>query len=258
MLTRIRTDQIEDRQVTRADLADGVIDASKLDLPGPGQDGDLLTTDGAGNLAFVTPTIAGLADVDLTSSPPQNGDVLAFDGGSQSWVPFSANLSPTGFSRTFVVNTILDRDALSPNEGDQAFVRTGTDGEWEVYLWDGAAWFKITTRDSARTDSNTVEALVTPISGPASLLGNVSQGSRATLVTVEVTVAFDGAPSLTVGDAGDNERLIGDGFHDLSEVGTYNVQTDYVFSDALDTDIFVYFGAGGSTVGSARVLVTYV
>lgn len=258
MLTRIRTDQIRDAEVRKEDLAPGAVDATKLDLPTPGTSGDLLTTDGAGNLAFVTPSLDSLSDVDLTTVAPQNGDVMVYDGGSQSWVPFSANLSPTGFSKTFVVDTIVDRDALSPNEGDQAFVRTGTDGEWEVYLWDGAAWRKITTRDAARTDSNTVEALITPAAGAASLLGNVSQGSRATLVTVEVTTPFDGTPTLTVGDTGDNERLMDDNLHDLSEIGTYNVQTDYVFDNALDTDVFVYFTAGGSTVGSARVLVTYV
>lgn len=257
MLTRIRTDQIRNQEVRKEDLADGAIDASKLDLPAPGQDGDLLTTDGNGNLAFVTPTVAGLADVDF-STPPQNGDVLAYDGNLSRWVPFAANLSPTGFSKTYVVADLPNRDALSPNAGDQAFVQNGTDGEEQLYLWTGATWFLISTRDSAASDSRTMETNIVPATPSPDLLGNVSGGSRVTLVTIEVTVAFDGAPTLTVGDAGDNERLMSNDFHDLSVVGTYNVTTDYVYDGVLDTDVFAYFNAGGATVGEARVLVTYV
>ena len=261
MLTRIRTDQILNKEVRKEDLADNIIDASKLELPNLGSSGDLLTTDGSGNLLFVTPTLSGLNDTDFVTTPPQNGDVLAYDSNIQKWVPFAANLSPTGFSKTFVVNNITERNLLSPNSGDQVFVRTSFDGEWEMFLWDsvGGTWVSTTTRDAASTDSRTIEVLVdfndTP--GPV-LLGNISQGSRVTLVTVEVTQAFDGTPSLTVGDAGDNERLMSNDFHDLSETGTYNLQTDYVYTDILDTDVYTYFNPGGASIGEARVLVTYV
>jgi hypothetical protein len=260
VLTRIRTDQIADKQVTKVDLADGAVDGIKLDTPTPGNSGDALLTDGFWNIYFGpisgALTLNDLQDVDLTGALP--GNILQFNG--TDWTPTSLGVAGGG-NRTWFVNTEAELVPLlgTAENGDMGFVRIATDGEWRLFLLVDGAWQKISTKDSSGSDSRTIEALVEfdDSAGPV-LLGNVSQGSRATLVTVEVTIPFNGAPSLTVGDIGDNERLIGNDFHDLSETGTYNVQTDYVFSQALDTDIFVYFSSGGSTSGSARVLVTYV
>jgi len=162
-----------------------------------------------------------------------------------------------------MVADITARDLLSAADGDQSFVRSGaTTGEWEMYIWDvlagPAAWILISTQDSASTDAKTIEAIVVPATISPVLLGNVSPDSRVTIVTIEVTVAFDGSPTLTVGDSGDNARLIDDTLHDLSEVGTYSTTTNFVYSGSADTDINGYFCAGGATVGSARILVTYV
>lgn len=299
MLTRIRSSNIKNEQVLKEDLAPNAVDGFKLDVPNQGNLGDVLTTDGMGNLSFapiggVAFALDSLVDVDITTVPPVDGDSLVYDqllnlwvpktkasslgeltdvdlavaplngyglvfnGITQTWQAVDIGASPTGYSKTYVVDDLIDRDALSPTEGDQAFVRNAGDGEYAIYLWEGTEWVKISTKDAARTDARTIEALVGWASVGPLLLGNVSQGSRATLITVEVTVPFNGAPSLTVGDGGDNSRLIDNGFHDLSEVGTYNVQTDYVYDNVLDTDLFVYFSANGATQGSARVLVTYV
>ena len=201
-------------------------------------------------------SIDQLDDVDTTTTPPISGDALVWDGVSD-WVPFAiAGLGAS--SNTFIVANIAARDALTPSAGDQSFVRSGaTTGEWEMYLWD-AAWILIGTEDSASTDAKTIEAIVVPATISPVLLGNVSPDSRVTIVTIEVTIAFDGAPTLTVGDVGDNARLIDDTLHDLSEIGTYTTTTNYVYSGSADTDVNGYFSAGGATVGSARILVTYV
>lgn len=260
MLTRIRTDQIADQQVTKVDLADHSVDAVKLDTPTLGNGGDALLTDGLGNLYFGplsgAITLDDLQDVDLTGALP--GNVIQYNG--TNWVPVSLSVAGGG-NRTWFVNTEAELGPLigTAENGDMGYVRTASDGEWSLYLLVDGVWQSITNQDSARSDSRTIEAIVdfNDSAGPV-LLGNVSQGSRATLVTIEVTVAFDGGASLTVGDAGDNERLISNDFHDLTEIGTYNVQTDYVYDDVLDTDLFVYFDPGVSTAGTARVLVTYV
>jgi len=195
-------------------------------------------------------------DVDTSTVPPVGGDALVWNGGSNQWEPLSVGLGAS--SNTYVVADITARDLLSPAEGDQAFVRSGlTAGEWEMYLWD-AAWILISSQDSASTDAKTIEAIVVPATISPVLLGNVSADSRITLITVEVTIAFDGAPALTVGDSGDNSRLIDDTLFDLSEIGTYSCTTDVVYSGIPDTDINGYFAAGGATVGSARILVSYV
>ena len=260
-LTRIRTSSILDRDVREQDLADGAVTFDKLNVSAPPLPGYVLTTDGFGTLVWNSPTgalvsLATLTDVDVTTIPPTLDQVLAFDG-VDTWRPLSIH-GLGNSSNTFVVANIAARNALSPEEGDQAFVRSGaTPGEWELYLWD-AAWILISSQDSASIDAKTISAIVVPATVSPVLLGNVSAGSRVTLVTIEVTIAFDFAPTLTVGDSGDNARIIDDTMFDLSEVGTYSCTTDVVYSGVPDTDINGYFTAGGATVGSARILVSYV
>lgn len=206
--------------------------------------------------AAVLTSIDAFADVDTTTVPPVGGDALVWNGATLQWEPLDVGVGSS--SNTFVVADITDRDALSAAEGDHAFVRSGaTTNEWEMYLWD-AAWILVSTQDSASTDAKTIEAIVVPSTISPVLLGNVSPDSRITVVTIVVTAAFDGTPTLTVGDTADNARLIDDSLHDLSDVGTYTTTTDYVYGGSADTDINGYFSAGGATVGSARILVTYV
>jgi len=200
-------------------------------------------------------TIDAFLDVDTSTTAPVGGDALVWNGGTNQWEPLSVGLGAS--SNTYVVANIIARDALSAAEGDQAFVRTGTSGEYELYIWD-AAWILVGTADSARTDANTAEAIVLFNTGSPVLIGNVSDGSRVTNVTIDVTTAFDGAPTLSVGDAGDNARLIDDSLFDLGEIGTYVCNTDYLYSNAIDTDIMAYFDFTGSTTGEARIIVTHV
>jgi hypothetical protein len=224
----------------------------------PPQINDTLVWDGSNWVpGAVASSLGDLTDVDTSTTTPGNGDALVFNGTSGKWEPLDIGVAPSS-SNTYVVNTIAERNALSPAIGDQVFVRTGTDGEWQLWLWEGSAYYLISSKDTSETDSNTIEALVTPLTVSPVLLGNISEGSRVTVVTVEVTQAFDGTPALTVGDALDSARLMTNNMLDLGVVGTYTVTTDYVYSNITDTDINGYFNAGGSTVGEARILVSYV
>lgn len=201
-------------------------------------------------------SIDQLDDVDTTTVTPISGDALVWDGVAD-WVPFAiAGLGAS--SNTFVVADITARDLLTPQEGDSAFVRIGSSGEYEQYVYD-SAWILLATQDSARTDANTAEAIVSWNTGSPVLIGNVSQNSRVTTVTVEVSIAFNDATAvLTVGDAGDNSRLLTNDMIDLTEVGTYVCNVDYIYASAVDTDILTYFNFGTSTQGTARVIVTHV
>jgi len=225
--------------------------------------GQRLSFDGTEWRAVDAATITSIdafEDVDTTTTPPVGGDALVWNGLTNQWEPLSVGLGAS--SNTYVVADITARDALSAAEGDQAFVRTGTSGEYELYIWD-AAWILVGTADSARTDANTSEAIVLFNTGSPVLVGNISDGSRVTNVTIEVTTVFDGAPTLSVGDDGDNARLIDDNLFDLSELGTYVCNTDYVYdgtevAGTIDTDIKAYFDFTGSTTGEARIIVTHV
>ena len=224
MPTKIKTGNILDGEVKEQDLADGAVGFEKIDFDSGGFLGDVLTTDGGGNLFFAPPSVSG-----------------------------------AGSSVSFVVANIAARDALTLQvTGDQVFVRNGaTTSEWEMYIWD-AAWVLISTQDSAATDARTIAGDINPSTISPLLLGNVSTGSRVTLVSIDVSVAFDGAPVLTVGTDAVNDELAADAEMDLGVEGTYTIVTDVQYTGIPDTDIKAYFAAGGATVGTARVLVTYV
>lgn len=260
-LTRIKTNNILDKQVFSNDLADGSVTFEKILVTDVGNPGDVLTVDLNGDLLFApangtATTLGALADVNLDTGATQD-QVLAYDTLSSEWRPITiAGVGAT--SNTYVVDDIAARDILTPQTGDACFVRTGASGEYEQYVYD-AGWILLATADSARTDANTAEAIVNFDTGSPVLIGNVSQNSRVTTVTVDVTIAFnDIASTLTVGDASDNERLLTNDFVDLSEIGTYVVNVDYIYTSAADTDVLAYFDFGTSTQGSARVIVTHV
>ena len=260
-LTRIKTNNILDKQVFSNDLADGAVTFDKILLSDVGNPGDVLTVDAFGNLLFApangtATTLGALADVNLDTGATQD-QVLAYDVTSSEWRPITiAGVGAT--SNTYVVDDIPTRDLLTPATGDSCFVRSGASGEYEQYVYD-AGWVLIATADSARTDANTAEAIVNFDTGSPVLIGNVSENSRVTTVTVDVTIAFNDITStLTVGDASDNEQLLTNDFVDLSEIGTYVVNVDYIYTSSADTDVLAYFDFGTSTQGSARVIVTHV
>lgn len=77
-------------------------------------------------------------------------------------------------------------------------------------------------------------------------------GVRAWSVVVVVDTAFNGAaPVMTVGDAGDNDRLVVAADVNLKVAGRYEIPTSYKF--AADTDVNVYLTPDGSTAGAASV-----
>lgn len=266
-LTRIKTGNILDGQVFQQDLADGAVTFEKILVTDTGNSGDVLTVDAFGNLLFApangtATTLGALADVETTGATLDQA--LAYDGVSE-WRPIT--IPGLGSSNnTYIVDTIAARNALTPNEADMAFVRTGTSGEWEMYLYDSGfptnpPWVLIATQDSARTDANTMSYLIAytePTASPITI-GNISQNSRATQVAVDVITPFTDVSSvITVGDSGDAARLLSNAFIDLTEEGTYVVNVDYIYTSASDTDILLYYNFGTSTAGQCRVNVTYV
>ncbi|NJO65155.1 MAG: hypothetical protein HC836_45715 [Richelia sp. RM2_1_2] len=161
----------------------------------------------------------------------------------------------------YVVADITARNALDVLLGDQAYVLDKGDGEWGLYLATGNSptpnWTITATEESAKTDSDTYSITITPASSAITFIGEVNSGSRVTVVTVDVTTAFNGAPTLTVGDIGVTDRLISNDQLDLSELGTYQSMPAHIYNGGLDHDINAYFTAGGATVGSAKVTITY-
>ena len=91
------------------------------------------------------------------------------------------------------------------------------------------------------------------------VLGNISQGSKITSVTIDVTTNFDGTgPEITVGDAGDVDRLMTADESDLIDTGVaYESTPNYIYTNATDTNILAYLTVNGATQGSLTVTVTF-
>ncbi len=267
-LTRIKTQSILDREVREQDLADGAITFDKLRLTDEGNPGDVLTVDASGNLLFTpangTPrTLNQLDDVSVAGA--LNDQVLSYNSTTSLWRAVTVpGLGDS--SNTYIVADIAGRAALTPNEADSCFVRSGFSGEWEMYLYDsgfpGGPWVLLATADSARTDANTIEYTISfNATGSPITIGNVSDGSRVTVVTVDIDAGneFDAAgTTFSIGDAGDADRLMTLALVDLEAEGSYVATPDYVYSSATDTDILLTFDFGGATTGTARVVVTHV
>ena len=160
-------------------------------------------------------------------------------------------------SGAIVVPNIAARDALVPGVGAIVFVEDNGNSEWAMYVYDGT-WVSMSNQDSARADADSFQISITNVSGSPNLIGTLSDNSRVNLITVEVTVPFDGTPVLTIGDAGNNSRLLTSALVDLTEAGIYSTQSEHLYSGGGDTNVFAYFSAGGATTGQAVITISYM
>lgn len=94
---------------------------------------------------------------------------------------------------------------------------------------------------------------LTSASGAEVALSTLPAGTVAGNCVVLVKTAFDGtAPTLTLGDDGDNDRLVEATDVDLTTTGTYAVPKMEAFS--AQTAIKAFLNADSSTVGEAIIL----
>ena len=161
---------------------------------------------------------------------------------------------------TYVVQNITALNALSALPGDTCFVTDMGDGNWAMYIKiiDGT-WVRFADKPSSETDAQSIEVAVNAQSPASAVIHTITDGRRVSFVTVSVSDAFDGTPSITVGDTGQNDRLMTADLSDLTIVGDYSATPAYTYSNnGQDTDICYYFEANGCTQGNAIVSITYV
>jgi hypothetical protein len=166
-------------------------------------------------------------------------------------------------TKSYVVADIAARDAIDAGEGDTVHVKDAsaitTDagaGEWANYIYTDGGWTLTSTQDSARSDSLTTKLVITSSDTGSISLGKVGNGARVVEVSVEVTDAFDGDFEISVGDAGDNDRLMGSNQNDLQTEDAFVSTPIYQFPANTETEVFVYI-TGTATQGSANVIITY-
>ena len=160
---------------------------------------------------------------------------------------------------TTVVANLLALNFLNAQTGDSAYVLDTGNTEFAFYIYNGSNWVLVADEDSAATDANTLSVQITQAGGSGTFaIGTVSNTSRITLVSVEVSQSFNDAPTLTVGDASDNDRLVTNDEVDLATVGTYAIQPTYQYTTGSDAVINAYFNVASATQGSAKILVSYM
>ena len=228
--------------------------------PNSGTGWDLSTSASTGSFIKLTRADGGEILLDQTTGTPLNslGIYSVHNGRPPLAVTVEQGIRTSGGTTVVANNSALN--ALSAQTGDTAYVIDSGNGEWKYMIYDGSSWVQLSDEDSADVDANTISTTVTQAGGTGNTtIGTVSNNSRVTLVSVEVTTAFDDAnATLTVGDSGDNDRLVSDLDIDLSSEGTYTIQPAYQYSSGSDTDIVAYLNIGSSTTGSAKVLVSYM
>ena len=221
----------------------------------------LSTGASSGNYIKLTRADGGEILLDETTGTPLTalGLYSVHNGRPPLAVTVEQGIVAGGSGGTTVVNNIAARNALSPTVGDTVFVIDTGNGEYGFFVYSGGSWQLLADEDSANTDANTISATVTQAGGSGTTaIGTVSDGSRITLISVEVTVAFDDAPTLTIGDASDNDRLVTNDEIDLGSVGTYAIQPAYQYSTGSDATINAYLNVASATQGSAKILVSYM
>lgn len=163
-------------------------------------------------------------------------------------------------SQIYVVASLTARNSLAGlNPGDQAFVQDVGNGEWTHYLYEmGGSWRQLVTQDSSATDAYTKQIPITFQSDPSATFAVISDGRRVEEVVVEVTQAFNGNATLTVGTSDDHALLMSADQNDLSSVNNYQIDPSHVFNTGgADTTIKYYLTTSNCTTGAALISVTY-
>ena len=155
-------------------------------------------------------------------------------------------------STTTVVADLGARTALYSLVGDQAHVLDDGNGEWALFLFNGADWIKIGGERSVAVDARTIKQVIN-LPGTTTTIGTVSEERRILNISVAVLQTLVDAPAFTI-SVGSN--VVWDfAKHGASEIGAYTVDSDLV-TTARD-DVVVNIPANTAS-GQLQIEVTYV
>ena len=165
---------------------------------------------------------------------------------------------------SYAVATMAELLAITTMEtGDTGYVIDMEDpegqGEWGYFIYDGSAWVMVSTEDGAGIDAKSFKQIVQWNGAAQTIIHRVSHNVRVLNVSVELIVAFDGTgASITVGDAGDNDRFMEVSENDLHSVGKYYSFPNHLYNEATEQEVIAFLTPGSASQGTAEVLITYV
>jgi hypothetical protein len=156
-------------------------------------------------------------------------------------------------SATTVVGTIGARDALNSLVGDQCHVLDDGNGEWALFVHDGADWVKVGGERSVSVDARTLKEVIA-LPGTTTTIGTVSEDRR--ILNVSVTVLD------TITSVGDFNVWVGTNLvwnynkHGSKSIGTYTVESDLITT--ARADVVVDLTPAQSMSGIVKVEVSYI
>jgi hypothetical protein len=206
---------------------------------------------------------------DTLNNTTDVGKILVWNG--TVWTPSLG----TGVN---VVADLTTRNALPTMLGTQSYVINSDDGagnyvnQWSYWIYTisgpSNGWTLISRQETSISDSSTIEFTLTPFSPGTTIIGTLPTGGRITLITVEVPVSFI-IPGTTL-EIGYNipaasvvmpSALMTITEIDLTSIGVYSTMSDILFgtdTPAGDVEITATYVNGGTVVGSAQIIVSYV
>ena len=245
-------------QIAYSQIPNSLITIEKVDVV-DGSSGDLLSTDGAGNFAFVAPN--NIADTDGLSEGTNN---LYF---TNTRADARADLRVAAAD----ISDLDNVDATSPSTGE-ALVYNGVSGNWEPgTVASSQNLFATFTATSGSTTANTTTdtfnfvggtGITTSISGDTLTITNTGGGAGGTQ-NVFQTIAIAGQNSVVADTINDTLTLVdGDGVtittNNLTDTITFAVDNANKFTSVVsdngtvtpaDTDSAVTI-AGGTGIGT--------
>jgi hypothetical protein len=227
------------------------------------------TTPPVSNTSTVT-VYKGATRLQLTSNPTSPANV--------SWLSNMTNFIPPTFSPSYQVNVY----GGDPIHGAPLLPPGSSGFEWVFDYNAGVLNFDsgipasvvangVCVEIYQYTGSTLTDALAGIVTGeaqpPVTLTLNAATFANASVlikhavatsfvseVAVNVIDAFDGGADLTVGDSGNQSRLMSNTNVDLTEDGAYITNPAYVYPS--NTDVNAYL-SGSPTVGNATVTLTW-
>lgn len=190
-----------------------------------------------------------------------NGNVLNVSGGVASWGQI--DISDNTNTVTGVLDETNGGTGVSTYAEGDILIGTGVDTLGTLAI--GAAATVLTSNGTTATwtalPSNsgavqTVQAVVPLTAAGVVPIGAIlPAGAYALETAVNVNVASDAATTVTIGDAGDPARLMGDAANDPEEAVNFTTQCEFLYAAATQVNATV---ATPGTVGSATVTVRYI
>lgn len=219
-------------------------------------------TENAGKLTAIKPKIYSTpVYIRLGSST----ECIYLMGGSGS----GGSSGPLGYNTSnYIVNTISERDLLDTtllNQGDEVFVKTGTDGVWELYIASFidttqtvpvVSWTKTSDGFSSESASGTFQQQITYQTQNPSVFTYIKAGAKILNIVISVEEIFSSDSSFTIGDDLIVDRLVDNNDIDLTVIGNYTIFPNYVYSTT--TLIKGYIQASASTTGKMTITISYL